>query len=69
MKTRYLLLAACAAALAACGPKVESDFVGKRADALDASAWESSQWISAVDAPVLKGPREPTVCVCVLGGD
>ena len=58
MKTRYLLLAACAAALAACGPKVESDFVGKRADALDASAWESSQWISAVDAPVLKGPRE-----------
>ena len=58
MKTRYLLLAACAAALAACGPKVDSDFVGKRADALDASAWESSQWISAVDAPVLKGPRE-----------
>ena len=58
MKTRYLLLAACAAAFAACGPKVESDFVGKRADALDASAWEASQWISAVDAPVLKGPRE-----------
>ena len=58
MKTKYLLLAACAAALAACGPKVDSDFVGKRADALDASAWESSQWISAVDAPVLKGPRE-----------
>ena len=52
MKTRYFLLAACAAALAACGPKVGPEPVGKRADALDASAWEVSQWISVVDAPV-----------------
>ena len=51
MKTRYLLLAACAAALAACGTDV-SEPVGKRADALDASAWDVSQWISVVDAPV-----------------
>ena len=28
--------------------------VGTRAEALDASAWESSIWISAVDAPVVK---------------
>ena len=58
MRTKYLLLAAVAAVFAACGPKVGPGPVGTRADALDASAWESSQWISAVDAPVLKGPRE-----------
>ena len=29
--------------------------VGKRTDALEASAWNDSQWISAVDAPVVKG--------------
>ena len=29
--------------------------VGKRTDALEASAWNESQWISAVDAPVVKG--------------
>ena len=29
--------------------------VGKRTDALEASAWNASQWISAVDAPVVKG--------------
>ena len=26
--------------------------VGKRTDALEASAWNDSQWISAVDAPL-----------------
>ena len=51
MKARFLLLAAVAAALAACGPKVGPEPVGKRADALDASAWDVSQWISVVDAP------------------
>ena len=45
-------MAACAAAIVACGPKVGPEPVGKRADALDASAWEVSQWISVVDAPV-----------------
>ena len=29
--------------------------VGKRTDALEASAWNDSQWISAVNAPVVKG--------------
>jgi alpha-L-rhamnosidase len=48
---RIMMLAAAAAVLAACGTKV-SEPVGKRADALDASAWEASQWISVVDAPV-----------------
>ena len=32
--------------------------VGRKAEALDGSAWESSVWISAVDAPVLSGPRK-----------
>ena len=48
---KIMLLAAVAALLTACGTKV-SEPVGKRADALDASAWDVSQWISAVDAPV-----------------
>ena len=30
--------------------------VGKLTDALDGSLWESSQWISAADAPVVTGP-------------
>ena len=29
--------------------------VGKRTDALEASAWNESKWISAVDASVVKG--------------
>lgn len=32
-----------------------SSEVGKRVDALDNSAWEKSQWISVVDAPVITG--------------
>ena len=32
--------------------------VGKRTDALEASAWNESQWISAVDAPVVKGHND-----------
>ena len=48
---KFILLAAVAAVLAACGPKVGPEPVGKRADALDASAWDISQWISAVNAP------------------
>ena len=51
MRTRFILLAAVAAALAACGPKVGPEPVGKRADALEASAWDVSQWISVVNAP------------------
>ena len=43
MKTRFILLAAVAAVFAACGPKVGPEPVGKRAEALDASAWGVSQ--------------------------
>ena len=32
--------------------------VGKRTDALEASAWNESKWISAVDAPVVKGHND-----------
>ena len=39
---------------ASCGTQPVTEF-GERTDALDASAWESSQWISAVDAPVVTG--------------
>ena len=58
MRTKFLFLAAVAAVFAACGPKVGPGPVGTRADALDASAWEASRWISAADAPVLRGPRQ-----------
>ena len=37
-----------------CGPKTTSE-VGKRTDALDASAWNVSKWISAANAPVITG--------------
>ena len=51
MRTRFILLAAVTAVLAACGPKVGPEPVGKRVDALEASAWDVSQWISVVNAP------------------
>jgi len=41
------------AALSACGADKET-VAGVRCDALDASAWEGSQWISAADAPVVE---------------
>ncbi len=36
-----------------CSP--EATMAGKRAEALDASAWNESKWISAADAPVVRG--------------
>ena len=51
MRTRCILLAAVAVMFAACGPKVGPEPVGKRTDALEASAWDVSQWISVVNAP------------------
>ena len=45
-------LVALATALTACGPKTAEGPAGKRADALDDSAWDVSRWISVVDAPV-----------------
>ncbi len=56
MKTREFLaaglLAAAAAVLAGCGMNPEKDL---RAEALDSSAWEVSEWISVADAPVVTG--------------
>ena len=39
--------------MAGCGPQTPTEVF--RADALDNSAWNSSQWISVVDAPVVQG--------------
>ena len=38
-----------------------ADNVGKRCDALDASLWNQSQWISAKDAPVVVGRADKVV--------
>ena len=54
MKFGRILGAALAlAVLSACGADKET-VAGVRCDALDASAWEGSQWISAADAPVVE---------------
>ena len=53
-KNLYLSVFAFAASVALfvnCSPS--PSVVGEKADALDASAWESAKWISAVDAPVV----------------
>ena len=44
------VLAAVAMSLAACGTQSAEPQVGKKVEALDGSAWEVSQWISAADA-------------------
>lgn len=38
-----------------CGSPQASRTAGERTDALDQSAWDHSQWISAADAPVITG--------------
>ena len=48
-----LAIAAIAFFFSACGTKTATEVV--RVDALDASAWDASQWISVVDAPVVTG--------------
>ena len=55
MKKQYLRVAIAAMAIifSACGTKTATDVM--RVDALDASAWEASKWISVVDAPVVTG--------------
>ena len=56
-KTLYSCLMAALASLMliACGTPDQTT-VGKRTQALDASVWESSVWISAADAEVVTGP-------------
>ena len=55
MKNKYLhiAIAAMVLLLSACGTNTATEVM--RIDALDASAWEASQWISVVDAPVIAG--------------
>ena len=48
-----VVIAAMAIIFSACGAKTATDVM--RVDALDASAWEASKWISVVDAPVVTG--------------
>ena len=62
MKTRFRLLTILAAFLTAglfvnCSSNAATE-VGQLTEALDASAWESSIWISAVDAPVVTNRKE-----------
>lgn len=56
MKKNYMnwVLVVVAFLLTNCGTQPATEF-GQRIDALDASSWESSKWISAVDAPVVTG--------------
>lgn len=57
MKLPYTLsLASATILLLASGcSRGQAEFAGLRTDALDASAWHASQWISAADAPVVQG--------------
>ena len=55
MKIKYLLLTLLA--VAACGRKTPAAGELKLCEALENEAWEVSEWISVVDAPVAKGPR------------
>ena len=48
-----LAIAAIAIIFSACGTKSATEVM--RVDALDASAWEASKWISVVDAPMVTG--------------
>lgn len=54
MKT-YALLAVAAMTVSTLGATPIKDYVGKRAEALPNETWSNSEWISAVDAPVLTG--------------
>ena len=55
MKRFFGFFVVAAFVVAACGTQVTME-VGSRTAALDVSAWEASQWISVVDAPVVTGP-------------
>ena len=52
MSLSHILAAALAITVSGCA---ESAFTGIRTEALDYNAWEQSEWISAVDAPVVAG--------------
>ena len=50
-------VAAVAVSICACGP-AGTGYVGTKCDALDASEWGASQWISVKDAPVVTGRNQ-----------
>jgi len=50
-----LTIFSCAVAFVTACSSPQAGFVGVMTEALDDSAWEESQWISAVDAPVITG--------------
>ena len=56
-KSLHFTLLALALVLAGCRGKAPSAGELKLAQALENEAWEASEWISVVDAPVAKGPR------------
>ena len=53
MKSRILLTAVLSSLLLIGCCNQGEEYVGKRVEALDNSAWEVSKWISVVDAPVV----------------
>ena len=55
--SKLLVVALVALFAVGCGSKPATE-VGTKIDALDASAWDASKWISAVDAPVLTSRPE-----------
>ena len=56
MNMRKLAVWALALALVSCVKTAPSQ-VGVLTDSLDNEAWNVSQWISVVDAPIAKGPK------------
>lgn len=69
-KNLYLSVFAFAASVALfvnCSPS--PSVVGEKADALDASAWESAKWISAVDAPVVHDGNNGRAAVVAVMND
>jgi len=56
MKRNAIWAAIVLVAVAACGKQAAGPVAGTKTEALDGSAWDVSQWISAVDAPVQTGP-------------
>ena len=56
MKNKVVSAVCAAFVIAACGRQAPQKETGFKTDALDASAWEVSEWISVVDAPSTSGP-------------
>ena len=57
MHTRKMAAWALALALVSCARTAPSTQVGTLTDPLDNDAWNVSEWISVMDAPIARGPR------------